>query len=295
MAGYTTVWNGAHWVYVATLANGAPVDGSAAPSGGLNISSVNTQPTTDYIHNQILSQVNYTVNATGGDTLGLVSYIAVNANGFNVPGTASQHTSAIYGNGYLGSAGTVYRINGVMAISGNNGSGTLTNGVDVFGHQNFNNGGGAITNHYFLYQEPSAAATHEYGAYFSAPIGIGTDTPTWNLQVSGTTGNFSATNWMSVGAGFGVFTVTSNGASFFPGYNPGVGGLGVQDLVVGNNGQAETTGSTGAFLYISSCPGTPTGFPAQAAIGRCAMRFDTTAHKLWVHDGTRWWGSAAFT
>jgi hypothetical protein len=263
---------------------------------GIKVDSSITQITTDFIHNEFTSTVHYTANGTNGDSLGLVSYMYVDANGFNVPNTASQHTAAIYGNGALISAGNVNQVIGVMGVSGNAGSGVLTNGVDFFGHSDYNVGGGTITNHWFMYQESSTAATHEYGAYFSAPIGIGTNAPTYNIQLVSTAGgNVSFTNWMQLGSTTGQFTVGSAGASFFPGYNPGPGGLGVTDLVVGNAGAANPVGATSNFLYISSCPGTPTGGPAQAAIGRIAMTWDTTAHKLWVHDGTRWWGSAAFT
>ncbi len=249
------------------------------------------QPTADYIYHEFDSTVTYTANGTNGDSLGIVSYMFVKANGHTVPNTASQHTSAIYGNGSLVDAGTVHQVIGVMGVSGNSGAGTLTNGVDFFGHANYNTGGGMITSHWFLYQEPSAAATNEYGGYFSAPIGIGTPTPTYNIQLVSTAGGrVLFDNWMQLGSTQGQFTVGSNGASFYPGYNPGAGGLGVLDLVVGNNGTANATGATGGFLYISACAGTPTGGPAQAALGRIAVTYDTTAHKLWVHDGTSWRG-----
>jgi hypothetical protein len=214
--------------------------------------------------------------------------MAANANGFTVSGVAG-HTSAIYGNAFAGNTGSVYQVNGVMGVSGNAGSGTLVNGVDFFGHGAYNTGGGTITNHYFLYQEASTAATHEYGAFFSAPVGIGTTAPDYNLRVGGAGGALSD-NWLYIGGGFGAFSVTSNGASLFPGFNPGAGGFGCLNLIVGNNGTAEATTSTAAFLYVSACAGTPTGVPPLAAVGRVAMRYDTTAHKLWMHDGTVWRG-----
>jgi len=321
MSGYTTTPNlglklpitgadddmwGTHWNDNATVIDtvfggaasgpflplsGGTIDGDLTVNGHLHTVSTNTQPITDFIYHEFDNTVIYTANGTNGDSLGFVSYMFVEAQGHAVPNTASQHTSAIYGNGSLVDAGTVYQVIGVMGVSGNSGAGTLTNGVDFFGHANYKTGGGTITNHYFLYQEPSAGATHEYGAYFSAPIGIGTPSPTYNIQlVSSAGGNVLAGNWMQLGSTQGQFTVTSNGASFFPGYNPGAGGLGVLDLVVGNNGTANATGATGGFLYISSCAGTPTGGPVQAAIGRVAVVYDTTAHKLWMHDGTSWRG-----
>jgi hypothetical protein len=43
---------------------------------------------------------------------------------------------------------------------------------------------------------------------------------------------------------------------------------------------AATTG----FVDICSQAGTPTGVPGQVPAGYNAMRYDTTAHKLWVYD-----------
>jgi len=271
--------------------SGGNLTGPLGVAGQLHAAATNTQPTTDYIYHEFDSTVVYTANGTNGDSIGFVSYMAIQANGHAVPSAASQHTAAIYGNGYLASAGAVYQAIGVMGVSGNGGSGALTNGVDFFGHQNYNTGGGTIANHWFLYQESSSAAVKEYGAYFSAPVGIGTPTPTYDIQlISSAGGNILAGNWMQIGSTQGQFTVTSSGASFYPGYNPGAGGLGVLDLVVGNNGTANATSATGGFLYISACAGPPTGGPAIAALGRVALTYDTTTHKLWAHDGTSWRG-----
>jgi hypothetical protein len=262
-------------------------------TGNLNINSVNYTPpppvAVDYIHNQLISTVNYTANGTGGDTLGLVSYMAIAANGFTVGAGASQHTCAIYGNGGLYTPGNVYQVIGVMGVIVNASTGILTNGCDFYGHGIYNSGGGTITNHYFLYQEQSSGATHEYGAFFTAPVGIGLSAPVFNLDINGAGGNLTG-NWLRVGNTTGQLSVSNIGASFFPGYNPGPGGLGVTDLVVGNNGAANPTSSTGNFLYVSACAGAPTGAPTQAAAGRVALTFDTTNHKLWMHDGTVWRG-----
>ena len=245
---------------------------------GIQVVSSYTQPTTDFTHNEFDSTVNYTANGTNGDSLGLVSYMVVNANGFTVPSSASQHTAAIYGNGNMNSAGTVYQVIGIMGVSGNQGPGTLTNAIDFFGHSNFKTGGGTITNHYFLYQEASTGATNEYAAYLNAPVGIGTMGPIYNIDMNcGAGGNVQSANALRINfSANGTFFVTRTGTSLFPGYNRmESGGFGCLDLVVGNNGAAEATTSTGAFLYISSCAGTPTGVPAQAAVGRVPMRYDT--------------------
>jgi hypothetical protein len=269
-------------------------DTSIGDNAGIRVASVNTQPTADYTYNEFASTVSYTANGTNGDSLGLVSYMYVNANGFSVPNTASQHTSAIYGNGALVSAGTVYQVNGIMGVSGNAGSGILTNGIDFFGHANYKTGGGTITNHYFLFQEGSSGATNEYGAFLSAPSGIGTTAPTYNLHIDCSVGgNIRSDNGFAVGfgGGNGSFLVKSTGTSIYPAFELGVaGGFGCTELIVGNNGAAEATNSTRSFLYITSCAGPPTGVPIQAAIGRCAMRYDTTNNKLWMHNGTSWRG-----
>ena len=265
-----------------------------APDGVtvLAVNGSNTQPTTDHIHNLFTSTVNFTADATTGDTLGLVSYLVVAANGHAVPANTAGHTSAIYGNAFLSTPGTVGQINGVMGVSGNNSTGVLDVGVDFFGHPNYKVPGATINNHYFLYQEISGSATNEYGAYFSAPVGLGTTSPQFNLDLYASVGwpNFTG-NWLRVGQGVGSLEVTNAGASFYPGYNPGAGGLGVQDLVVGTGGPNAVTATSG-FLFISSCPGTPTAGPIQAAIGRVAVTYDTVAHKLWLFDGTLWRGVA---
>jgi hypothetical protein len=261
----------------------------------LNISDVTTQPTTDYIFNQIASTTVYTANQTGGDSLGLVSYMFVQANGHAVP--LSGHTSAIYGNASVFDnvpGSVVQQVNGIMAVSGIATPGTLVNGVDYFGHGNYKSGGGTITNHYFLYQEGSSQATNEYGAFLSAPVGIGTPAPTYNLEISsGVGGNMHPDRGLAVGFGGsdGSFLVTSTGTYIYPAYNLGIaGGFGCTDLVVGYNGQPNPTTANTHFLFISACAGPPTAAPFQASAGRVAMTFDTVNHKLWMHDGTVWRG-----
>ena len=62
--------------------------------------------------------------------------------------------------------------------------------------------------------------------------------------------------------------------------------------MVGFNGTPNTTTETGYFLFISACPGPPTGSPIQASAGRVALTYDTVTHKLMMHDGTTWRGVA---
>lgn len=45
------------------------------------------------------------------------------------------------------------------------------------------------------------------------------------------------------------------------------------------------TAATGGWLYIASCPGTPTGTPATSYTGRAPLVFDTTNDKLYAYDG----------
>jgi hypothetical protein len=261
----------------------------------LNVNASNTQTTADHAYNQFTSTVNYTANSTGGDNLAFISYMVMRPNG-HAAGTNTGHSSAIYGDAYLdndgNAASSVAWINGGMFASGNTGPGHLEMGVDVLSHPDYNTGGGTYNRHYFLYHEPSLAATHEYAAYLSAPVGIGTDAPTYNLEINcGGGGNVQFTNGMLINfSANGSFFVTRNGASFYPGFNPGPGGLGALDFVVGNNGAQNATNASSGFLYISSCAGTPTVNPVQSAIGRIAVTYDTVAHKLWVNDGVVWRG-----
>jgi hypothetical protein len=260
------------------------------------VNATHTQPTADYQYQIFNNEVVYTANGTGGDSLGLVSYMTVRANGHTVGATASQHTAAIYGNAYMeadgNAASAVDTVNGGMFVAGNGGPGTMTNAIDIRGHEDYNTGGGHITNHYFLYQAPSTAATNEYGAYFSAPIGIGSTAPAYNIDINmAGGGNVNYTNGMRIDfSDYGSLFITRNGHSIYPGYNPGKGGLGVMDLVVGFNGAANALNATNGFLYISSCAGTPTGVPVASAIGRIPITIDTNANKLWAYVNGAWKG-----
>ena len=260
---------------------------------GLLINAVHTQPVTDHEYNIVTSIVEYTANATGGDSLGFISYMASRPNG-NTVGTVSGHTSAIYGNAYLdndgNAASSVAHINGVMAVTGNGGPGTLIMGVDFFGHTNYNTGGGSITNHYFLFQEPSTGATNEYGAYLSAPVGIGTNIPTYNLHINCNAGqNVLANNGLFVDfSANGSFFITRTGSSIFPGFNPGAGGFGCVDLVVGDNGQVNAPTATTGFLYLSRCAGAPTGVPTWEGIAGVPITVDTVNNRLCVYMNGAW-------
>lgn len=57
------------------------------------------------------------------------------------------------------------------------------------------------------------------------------------------------------------------------------------------NTAALATTATDGFLYIPSCPGTPTGVPTSYT-GRLPMVFDSTNNRLYIYDGA--WISAAF-
>jgi len=62
------------------------------------------------------------------------------------------------------------------------------------------------------------------------------------------------------------------------------------DTIIGK-GLAGAVGDTKGHLLIPFVSGTPTGVPANASKG-IALRYDTTAHKLWVYDtnGNTWRG-----
>jgi hypothetical protein len=65
--------------------------------------------------------------------------------------------------------------------------------------------------------------------------------------------------------------------------------------LIAGKGSAGATTDTGGYLLIPFCAGTPTGVPANAALG-IALRYDTTAHKLWAYDnGTSTWKGVALT
>jgi hypothetical protein len=265
---------------------------STGADGGTFVEATVSTPTADVYVNQYITSLSYASNSVGGDTLSLLGQVNVYANGNTVAGP--QHICGVFGSGYLFSPGNLTWVNGGVFQSGNQGSGTVTNAVDVRGHADNNNGGGALTNHFFLYQEQSTAAVHEYGAYFSAPVGIGTDAPTalLHIQPQPTQPPLNNIYWAVIGSGNGMAQITSVGMSLYPGYSGGgaiPGAFGATDIFQ-STGSAGATNDTTGFLYISSCAGAPTSTPAQSAAGRVAMRYDTTNNKLWIHNGTSWRG-----
>lgn len=56
-------------------------------------------------------------------------------------------------------------------------------------------------------------------------------------------------------------------------------------VVVGT--AALTTTATDGFLYVTTCPGTPTGVPT-AQTGRSPIQIDSTNHKLYFYSGGAW-------
>ena len=221
------------------------INASNTPStqAALTVNATNIQTTADHHYNRFTATVDYTADSPGGDNLGFASYMVMRPNGHNV--FLSGHTCAIYGNAFLGGDGNAAShcsfLSGVMGASGSNGPGILDKAVDFYGHPDYNTGGGTLTTHYFLFQAPSTAATNEYGAYFTAPVSIGVDPPSYNLDIyCPAGGNVSATNALRVQftGGVGNFVVRSTGTTVNPGYAPGAGGFGAMDIVVGN-GSAE--------------------------------------------------------
>jgi len=63
------------------------------------------------------------------------------------------------------------------------------------------------------------------------------------------------------------------------------------NVIVGSDALA--TDATDGFLYIPSCPGTPTGTPTGAGSSK-AMVYDSTNNKIYIYDGG-WIGTAALT
>ena len=103
--------------------------------------------------------------------------------------------------------------------------------------------------------------------------------------------NVSPTNAIRVtfgSGGAGSLFLSSTGMTLYPGYSPGAGGFGATDIVVGSSGAQNATTDTSKFLYITSAPGTPTGVPAQAAVGRIPITADTVANKLWMYVNGAW-------
>lgn len=275
-----------------SLTTGGTVSGPTTFTAGLTNNITITDPLTEQIPTQWT--MNYVMTADSSNDV---------LNAFRIhyfPGGnhhSSHHSSALYGEASLfdtNPASIVDRAPAVIGVSGNQGAGTVVNAIDFYGHVDLNTSTGTVTNHYFLFQETSSAATNEYGAFFTAPVLIGPQTQTtrWNLDMGGSLGgNLSSTNYARFGAGNGAVSITSTGMWLFPGFNTGIGGgFGCTDLIVGNNGAQNATTATAAFLYFSSCAGTPTGVPSKQAAGRVPMVADTAANKIWFYINGSWKG-----
>ena len=66
--------------------------------------------------------------------------------------------------------------------------------------------------------------------------------------------------------------------------------------LIAGPGSALATSATSGFIFIGSCAGAPTGVPTGAAMGKIAMVYDTTNHKIWFYDpGTSTWKGVAVT
>ena len=128
------------------------------------------------------------------------------------------------------------------------------------------------------------------GGTVTGPIGIGISPPTSNLEIDCSAGgNVLPDNGLHVNfTANGSFYVRRGGAAFYPGFNPGAGGLGVLDLVVGHESGPNDVDATGGFLYISACPGEPTGIPIAVGAGRIPLIADTAKNALWALMNGAW-------
>lgn len=141
----------------------------------------------------------------------------------------------------------------------------------------------------------NAGAKLGTGMYFDSTINITSCAYQYNMA-TGSTGNFlkqldSSTNPLITVDSFGdiAFETTAHqirNASTRYLYFPTNG-----DLALGKASAA--TGDTSGHIYIQSHAGAPTGVPAGIS-GYSALRYDTTAHKLYVYDGG-WKATAALT
>lgn len=247
--------------------------------------ATNTQPSADFFYNTFNNLVSYTADAVGGDSVGSDNTLLVSPNGHTVG--APQHITPLYGACALNNDGSAASVltwcNGIIAASGNSGPGTLTNGVDIRGHADFSTGGGTFTNHYYLYQEPSSAATHEYGGYLSGPLGIGQSAPAYNLEVAPqSTGGLSTSLWAKFGSGTGTMIIQSNGICIFPAGCQGAGSIAAPVIEVG---AASLTASTGELAITKNVA---SGVAPGALGGKIALVCGTGSGtaKLIAYSGT---------
>lgn len=209
--------------------------------------------------------------AIGGATIG--------SNAFAVTGTAAISASLAIGGATIGS--DALGVTGTVTISGNT---TLGSTAQLLWSTD-------------LIVTRAGAANIRLGA---AAVDTGPVAQTISVQnvLTGGTSNVAGANLTiagSQGKGTGVggnviiqtAAAGSSGstvnalATIFTGYSNGDVGIGA--------GSAIATSAVAGFLLIPTCAGTPTGVVANAAAGRAALVYDTTAGVLWVSvSGSSW-------
>lgn len=162
---------------------------------------------------------------------------------------ADADGAALYvaaGNGDTGGGG------GTLALNGGTGGDTDASGGAVL----ITGGGGA---------GDIAGGVQIYGG-----------TVTGTADVSGATIDLTGGNGTGTGNGGDIVMI--------PGAASGTGARG--HVVLNGTGAALATNAAGGFVCVPSCAGTPTGTPANIPTGASPMVYDTSANKLWIHNGS---------
>lgn len=148
-----------------------------------------------------------------------------------------------------------------------------------------------------IFNSNSLAGILQNAIVFDSSIDISIGAIVWNQKSGGTPGSFlimrnsSAANLFTIDASGNWNTGTAADKKIWNGTSNYITMPTNGDVVLGK--AAAATGDTTGHMYIQAHAGAPTGVPAGSS-GYVAMRYDTTAHKIYVYDGG-WKATAALS
>lgn len=248
-------------------------------------------------------------SGTAGDAISFTQAMTLDASGRLGIGTTSPSTegtnvrlAVVGGAGQQASSLATSNINAGFTVRANASSGYVlaigatTNGSQPY-IQGVNYNGGAAS---------ADLAIQPYGGN----VGIGTSSPSYKLDVSGSV-NISADNFYRIGAGTDRYIQYRSSNSDIL-YSFSTGNFYRQDITnsahtwyTGNTERARidstgnfivgtaalSTSATSGFHWIPSCAGTPTGAATPPYSGASGLVVDSTNGRLYVRSGSNWIGT----
>lgn len=238
-------------------------------------------------------------NAGGSFVNGYKNYVGINAYGYGA-------TVSPFGVSGINAAAVQYGAGiGDNELAASQPSGALAQSVSLAALQ------ATITNDFANADDAHTAygvlASNAGSKLISAPFAYsGSGTQRWFMQSNGAsvtvaaivmptsdgaTGNegtiidYGTWNGNPAGGAYSQWRSATRGGEY-SWVNAGLidGRLSAYGFSVGPTDAAQDPSFQGPFIYLTSCPGTPTGVPVVTTAGQTPIIYDTTAKKLWVRD-----------